>query len=76
MFLKKVDIHTGKEQQVLKRVANQVVDVGHSDRIALYYLVEVLAEKTYHADCRCEENYVHRVVVSNVCEVVGLLLGC
>jgi hypothetical protein len=76
MFLKKVHIHTGKEQKVFKRVANQVVDVGHSVRISLDYLVELLAEKTYHVDCRCEENYVHRVVVSNICEVVGLLLGC
>ncbi len=76
MLLKKVHIDTGKEQQVFERIANQMVDVCRCLRVALDHLVELLAEKAVYSGCSCEEDYVQRVVVSNVCEMVGLLLSC
>jgi hypothetical protein len=76
MLLKKVHINTGKEQQVFERIANQMVDVCRCLRVALDYLVELLAEKANHSGCSCKEDYIQRIVVSNICEMVGLLLSC
>ena len=75
IFLQQIDIHTHKQQQMFKRVSNQMINANHHLGIPLNHLIKLLSKNPNHPDGHGQQYHIPRVVVGDVSKVVGLVLG-
>jgi hypothetical protein len=50
IFLQQIDIHTHKQQQMFKRVSNQMINANNHLGISLNHLIKLLPKNPNHPD--------------------------